>query len=143
VPVFVDTNVFVYRFDVSEPEKQIRCEAWLRQLWNEGSGRVSVQVLCELYVTLTRKLDRPLPRVDAQAVVRSLFAWQPAVVDRSTVEAAWQLQERYALSWWDALIVAAAQTTGSSILLTEDLGHDHVLGAVRAVNPFRVEPGRA
>jgi predicted nucleic acid-binding protein len=139
-PVFVDTNVYVYRFDTTEPEKQRRCEAWLRHLWRERSGRVSIQVLQELYPNLTRKLDHPLPSAEARGIVRSLLAWDPVPVDRTTIEAAWNLQDRHSLSWWDALIVAAAQVAGCPYLLTEDLNHDQDLDGVRVVDPFQVEP---
>jgi predicted nucleic acid-binding protein len=142
VPVFVDTNVFVYRFDSTEPAKQRRAELWLDHLWNSGEGRLSVQVLQELYAALTRKLDHPMDPAEARTVVRSLFAWGPASVDRRMIEAAWLLQDRYSLSWWDGLIVAAAQATGCRHLLTEDLSHDQDLGGVRVLDPFAVEPSR-
>jgi len=140
-PVFVDTNVFVYRYDHTEPEKQNRCERWLQHCWAERTGRLSIQVLQELYVTLTRKLAHAMEPADARTVVRSLFAWKPATVGPRTIEGAWRLQQSYSLSWWDALIVAAAQGEGCFFLLTEDLSHDQVLDGVRVVNPFRVLPG--
>lgn len=139
-PVFVDTNVHVYRFDSSEPEKQRRCDAWLRHLWSERSGRVSIQVLQELYPNLTRKLDHPFEPAEARRIVRSLLAWDPVLVDRKTLEGAWNLQDRHSLSWWDALIVAAAQAAGCPYLLTEDLSHDQDLDGVRVIDPFQVEP---
>lgn len=140
-PVFVDTNVLVYRFDSTEQDKQERCERWIERFWADGTGRLSTQVLQELYVTLTRKLDHPLEPAQAQTIVRSLFAWKPVGVGRATLEGAWRLQEGYSLSWWDALIVAAAQDAGCSFLLTEDLSHGQLLDGVRVVNPFRTEPG--
>lgn len=140
-PLFVDTNVLVYRFDITEPDKQRQCERWLDSLWSEGTGRLSIQVLQELYATLTRKLDHPLEPVEAQTIVRSLFSWRPVVIDRATIEGAWRLQESYSLSWWDALIVAAAQVAGCPFLLTEDLSHGQVLDGVRVVDPLRAEPG--
>lgn len=145
MPVFVDTNVLVYRYDSSEPDKQRRCERWLDHLWAEATGRVSVQVLQELYVNLTSKLDAAMEPAEAQQVVRSLFAWSPIPVGPATIEGAWRLQTSYSLSWWDALIVAAAQSGACSILLTEDLSHGQMLDAVRVVSPFREEPpkGRA
>lgn len=142
-PVFVDTNVFVYRFDTSEPDKQARAEAWLERLWAERAGRLSLQVQQELYVTLTRKLSRPLEPAEARPVVRSLDVWKPVPADRRTLEAAWALEDRHSLSWWDALIVAAAEIAGCPILLSEDLGHGQRFGAVEVVDPFRSAPGGA
>lgn len=141
-PVFVDTNVLVYRFDTTEPEKQRRCELWLDELWDRGAGRLSIQVLQELYVTLTSKLPRTLAPADARTVVRSLFAWEPVGIDRTTLEGAWRLQESYSLSWWDALIVAAAQMLDCRYLLTEDLSHDQTLDGVTVIDPFRTTPGQ-
>lgn len=140
-PVFVDTNVLIYRFDSSEPDKQRRCERWVEHLWSERAGRLSIQVLQELYVNLTRKLDHPLEPPEAQTIVRSLFAWRPVGVGRGTIEGAWRLQESYSLSWWDALIVAAAQEAGCSYLLTEDLNDGQLLDGVRVVDPLRTAPG--
>lgn len=140
-PVFVDTNILVYRVDATEPAKQARCESWIDHLWSEGTGRLSVQVLQEFYATVTRKLDHPLEAEEARTVVRALFAWSPVVVERATLEAAWRLQQAFSLSWWDALIVAAAHAAGCPYLLTEDLSHDRDLDGVRVVSPFQVQPG--
>lgn len=140
MPVFVDTNVFVYRFDTTEPDRQRSAERWLEHLWVEGTGRLSIQVLQELYTTLTRKLDHPLERGEARSVVRSLLSWNPVPVDRRTIEGAWLLEDRYSLSWWDALIVSAAQVAGCRRLLTEDLSHGQDLDGVRVTDPFRAEP---
>lgn len=141
MPVFVDTNLLVYRFDTTEPEKQRRAERWHKHLWRDRSGRLSVQVLQELYSSLTRKLDEPMEPAEARTVVRSLLSWNPVPVDPRTIEGAWRLEDRYSLSWWDALIVSAAQIAGCGHLLTEDLSHDQDLDGVRVVDPFRVTPG--
>lgn len=141
MPVFVDTNVFVYRFDASEPDKQHRAQRWLEHLWRERTGRLSIQVLQELYTTLSRGLDHPMEPGEARSVVRSLLAWDPVPVDPRTIEGAWLLEDRYSLSWWDALIVSAAQVASCEHLLTEDLSHGQDLDSVRVVDPLRVEPG--
>ena len=135
-PVFVDTNVLVYRHDTSEPAKQARAEAWYQYVWRRRAGRLSFQVLQELYSTLTRKLA---PRFDvdkARALVRDLAAWQPVAVDLALLERGWRLEDRYSLSWWDALIVSAAQASDCRVLLTEDLQHGQRFGRVRVIDPF-------
>jgi predicted nucleic acid-binding protein len=137
-PVFVDTNVFVYRFDSRDPFKQRRAEVWLDDLWSSGAGRVSFQVLEELYSTLTRKLRPGLPAAEARSVVRALSAWKPVAVDATVIEAAWSLQDGADLSWWDALIVAAAQLAGCGRLLTEDLQHGQRFGGVEVLDPFQI-----
>lgn len=138
--VFVDTNVFVYQFDTREPQKHARARAWLVHQWTTGSGRVSFQVLAELYVTLTCKLTPGLDRENARKVIRSLWAWQPVPMNERLFAGAWAAQDRFGLSWWDALIVAAAKVADCSILLTEDLQHDQDLDGLRVIDPFRISP---
>ena len=135
-PVFVDTNVIVYRFDTTDPRKQSRAVDWFTFLWNRRSGRVSFQVLQETYGVLTRKRKPAMTAADAQRIVRGLGAWQPVTMDLRILERAWLLQERHLLSWWDALIVAAAQTCGCKVLLTEDLQHGYEFDEVRVIDPF-------
>lgn len=138
--VFVDTNVLVYQFDARVPEKQVRAQAWLDHLWGAHTGLVSFQVLQEFYSIVTRKLQPGLEPETARKVVRALWAWQPIGVDERMIVTAWADQDRFGLSWWDALIVAAARLAGCSNLLTEDLQHDQDLDGLRVVNPFEVTP---
>ncbi len=135
-PVFFDTNVFVYREDGSEPAKQSRADDWIVHLARRRAARISFQVLQELYATLTRKLKPAFDTGEAQEIVRDLTVWQPAAIDLAMLERGWILQDRYSLSWWDALIVAAAQSCGCSALLTEDLQHGQIFGRVRVIDPF-------
>ena len=135
-PVFVDTNVIVYRYDTRVPEKQSRADDWLRLVWRSRSGRVSFQVLQEFYATITRKLRPAMPAVEAQRIVRGLAAWRPVPVDLTVLERAWFLEERFALSWWDALIVSAAQGCECRVLLTEDLQHGQEFDMVQVIDPF-------
>ena len=139
-PVFVDTNVLVYSFDRREPEKLVRAREWLDHLWSARAGRISFQVLQEFYVTVTRKLEPGLDPETARKVVRSLWAWQPLATDEQSFVAAWGIQDRFKLSWRDALIVAAARSAGCSALLTEDLQHGQSLDGLRVVDPFQASP---
>jgi predicted nucleic acid-binding protein len=140
--VFTDTNVLVYSRDTAEPEKHRQARAWMAHLWTTRQGRLSWQVLQEFYVTVTEKLDPGLDRASARREVQSLTAWRPVLTDTRVLEAAWLVQDRYRLSWWDALIAGAAQVAGCAYLLSEDLQDDQVFGTVRVVNPFRVSPER-
>lgn len=139
-PVFVDTNVLLYARDASEPSRQPLAQRWLDRLWEERTGRLSHQVLHEYYVTVTRKLKPGLTPEEARADVRDLLAWRPARMDAPMLEDAWWLETRFALSHWDALIVAAARALGCRHLLTEDLQHGQDLDGIMVVSPFRVEP---
>lgn len=139
-PVFVDTNVLVYVRDATEPAKQRRAASWMTQLWDSGAGRLSYQVLQEYYVLLTAKLDPPRRTEDAREDVRSLLAWRPLPTDHTTIERAWDLRDRFALSWWDALIVSAALASGARHLLTEDLQDGQEFDGLSVVNPFERDP---
>jgi predicted nucleic acid-binding protein len=109
-------------------------------LWRERTGRLSTQVLSEFYVTVTRKLDPGMALADARADVRDLLAWHPLPVTGELVTEAWQIQDRFQLAYWDALIVAAAREAGCDWLLTEDLQDGQDLGGIVVVDPFRNRP---
>jgi predicted nucleic acid-binding protein len=138
--IFVDTNVLVYGRDLSEPEKQPQALAWMNRLWSTRTGRTSFQVLQEFYVTVTQKIVPGLDHEAARQDVRSLLAWGPTTVDRRVVEGAWNLQDTYKLSWWDALIVSAALLARCRYLLTEDLQEGQELETPVVLNPFRTSP---
>jgi predicted nucleic acid-binding protein len=134
--IFVDTNVFVYARDASEPGKQAVAAQWIRELWTTQTGRTSVQVLSEYYATVTRKLKPGLDPDDAWDDVNALFAWQPREIDREVLVRGRDIAARFALSWWDALIVAAAQLQSCELLLSEDLQDGWECGTVTVRNPF-------
>lgn len=140
-PVFVDSNVLVYVRDAAQKEKQVRAEAWMAELWRSRRGRISTQVLTEFYVNATQKLRPGLDRETARGDVRALSAWQPVGLDGAIFEEAWRIQDRYKLSFWDALIVGSAHSAGCGYVLTEDLQHGQDVAGVRIVNPFLVGPG--
>ncbi len=138
--VFVDTNVLVYSRDASEPKKQPAATAWRKELWRRNSGRLSVQVLSELYVTVTRKLVPGMTRDAAQAEIRDLAHWKPVSMSPHLLDAAFAAEKEHQLSFWDALIVAAAQEAGCRYLLSEDFNAGQDYGGVVAVNPFETAP---
>ena len=137
--VFVDTNVFVYARDTSEPTKQSAAARWLEQLWIEQRGRTSIQVLNEFYVTVTRKLDPGMTPGNAWADVRALFSWDPQPVDRQLLLRAQEVERRHGFSWWDSMIVAAAQLQNCSLLLSEDLQDGWSCDGITVCNPFRMQ----
>jgi len=139
--VFVDTNVLVYARDASEPDKQPRAAAWVEHLWRTRTARLSFQVLQEYYATTTRKLEPGLSPEQARADIRDLLAWRPVPVGAEVLEAGWSVEDRFGLSCWDALVVAAARIAGCEYLLTEDLQHGAELAELQVVNPFRAAPG--
>ena len=138
--IFVDSNVLVYARDSSEVGKQPLAEAWMRHLLETRRGCLSIQVLQEFYLIVTRKLDPGLTKSAARQDVEALLSWQPLHLDMGILDGAWCLEDKYSLSWWDALIVSAAQVAGCSHLLSEDLQAGQRFGEVRVVNPFETAP---
>lgn len=138
---FVDSNVFVYHRDSRDPGKQAVATRWLDYLWRNGAGRTSCQALNEFYVVATRKLESHVGAEDAWDDVTSLFRWDPLPVSAAVLARARDVQCLHRLSWWDSLIVAAAQLQNCSVLLTEDLQDGARFGSVVVRSPFtfRVE----
>jgi predicted nucleic acid-binding protein len=138
--VFVDTNVIVYSLDASKKEKQERASEWMTEVWKARSGRLSMQVLQEFYVTVTNKLKPGLDREAARREVRALTLWRPAPTTSLLLERAWSIQDRFGFSWWDSMIVAAAQSEGCRYLLTEDMQDGQELDGLNIVSPFLHTP---
>jgi predicted nucleic acid-binding protein len=136
--VFVDSNVLLYAVDEADRNKQQSAREWRAELWKSRRGRVSFQVLGEFYVNAVRK--RPSAREEARAEVRDLLAWNPVAADAGLVRRGWKIQDRYRLSYWDALIVAAAKAASCRYLLTEDLQAGQELDGIEVVNPFLRTP---
>ncbi len=139
-PVFVDTNVLVYAVDGGAGERHTSAREWMKTLWERETGRISIQVLQEFYATVTRKLRPGLTAAEAQREVRALLPWAPIEINPDIIERAWFIESRYGLSWWDALIVASAQTLGCRTLLTEDLQHGQQFDNLTVISPFRTAP---
>ncbi len=138
-PIFVDTNVFIYAVDAAHPNKQQAAREWRDELWKSRTGRTSFQVLQEFYVNVRKKW--PAAVKAARVEVRDLLTWHPVTVDAGMLERAWQIQDRYQLSFWDALVIAAARASSCRYLLTEDLQEGQNLDGVTIINPFRHAPG--
>ena len=135
--VFVDTNVLISAEDGAEADKQHSALAWIERLWRARSGRLSTQVLNEFYVNVTRKLKPAMPQGDARARVRRYAAgWNPWQIDHATVETAWAMEARHGLQYWECLVLAAAQHSGCTLVLSEDMQHEGRYGAVQVINPF-------
>lgn len=133
---FVDTNVIVYAYDASAGPKRERAAATIRDLWRSGAGCISVQVLQEFFVTVTRKAPRQVePRTAANAVA-DLARWTTHSPDADDVIAAIELHERMRISFWDAMIVQSALSLDCEVLLSEDLNPAQRYDGVLVVDPF-------
>ncbi len=138
--VFVDTNVLLYAVDETDPAKQAMAQQWLSACWQQRCGRLSTQVLNEFYANARKRFANAISAGDARAEVRRYQLWKPWLIDQATLETAWAAESRYGLNYWDALMVAAAQHLGCTVLLTEDLQHDQQIDRLRIVNPFVADP---
>ena len=134
---FVDTNVVLYAKDARDERKQSIAEELIARGIREATLVVSAQVLNEFYVNATQKLTPGMAREDARTVCRSLSAVSCEPVTSETIAAAWDVQDRFALSWWDSLIVASALLAGCTQLMSEDIQDGLVIDGLRIVNPFR------
>lgn len=138
--IFVDTNVLVYSRDASEPKKQPQALLWMKHLWASQTGRLSYQVLQEFYSIVTTKLQPGMEPQSARDDVQALIAWNPIILNNDVIKGAWVFQDRFHLSWWDSLIVSAAQLGGCKYLLTEDVQDRQIFGDVGILNPFLHPP---
>jgi len=133
---FVDTNVLVYAHDLSAAAKHQAARALIQELWESGNGCVSVQVLQEFYVNVTRKVPKPLESQTAAHIVADLARWTVHAPDVEDVLEAIAIQRRHQISFWDAMIVASAVQLGCDVVWSEDLNAGQVYEGVRVVSPF-------
>lgn len=133
---FIDTNILVYAYDIKAKDKHEVAKNLVAECWNDRSGVISTQVLQEFYVTVTRKLSHALPLAEARASVQELLAWSVYGITAFDVIEASELQEKLRLSFWDSLIVTAAQKSGVSVLYSEDMQHCQQIGKMTIINPF-------
>jgi predicted nucleic acid-binding protein len=136
VEVFVDTNLLYYANTDSPDPRHARARQLIEPLWSEpGRAAISVQVLQELHVNLMRKGG--LDPAASWRRVSDYLAWKVIDNDRLLLAAAFDVQTRWKLSYWDSLIVAAAQRSGAPLLWSEDLAEGQRYDDVRAINPLR------
>lgn len=137
---FVDTNVLVYAHDTSAGAKRDRAAALLTELWESRLGCLSIQVLQEFYVTITRKVARPLESSAAAQILADLSVWRVHVPGAQDVLDAIEIQRRYGISFWDAMVMQSTLRLGCETVWSEDLNPDQVYDGVRVVNPFSMPP---
>lgn len=134
---FVDTNILMYAHDKAAGEKHERAKTLVEELWRERKGVVSTQVLQELAVNLRRKATRPLDAKATREIVADYLTWQVVVNGGESILEALDIEARFQISFWDALVVQAAQASGAEILYSEDLSDGQSYGSVRVINPLR------
>jgi predicted nucleic acid-binding protein len=137
VPSFVDTNVLVYAEDRDAKTKHEIARDLILELWDDRSGALSVQVLQEFYVNVTRKLKKPLSSAKAKEIIDEYLTWTVIPNTGKLLTDAIALQQKAQLSFWDAMIVQAAIEAECTKLYSEDMNAGQRFGSVVIVNPFK------
>ena len=134
--IFVDTNIIIYAHDLDSGPKHDIAKTIIEDLWEEKSGILSTQVLQEFYVNITRKIPTPLLPAQARGVIENYLVWRVELNGPETILLASEIEERYNLSFWDSMIVAAARNAEAEKILTEDLNPGQILEGILIENPF-------
>jgi predicted nucleic acid-binding protein len=134
---FIDTNILVYAYDRSAGRKHTAAARLVEQCWEDENGCISIQVLQEFYVTVTRKIPRPLEYQTARQVIADLTHWRIHIPEAIDVLQAIDLQQTYRLAFWDAMVLQSAARLGCTQLLSEDLSHGETYSTVQVINPFK------
>jgi len=133
---FLDTNILVYAYDSSAGNKYEIARKIVMNLWDSGYGSISTQVLQEFIVTVTRKISHPISLSDVRRIAADLLCWEVVVNDGESCVEALDLVSRNKISYWNALIITAAQRSNATTLLSEDLSHNNRYQSILVQNPF-------
>jgi predicted nucleic acid-binding protein len=133
--VFLDTHILLYAHDLDAEEKRAIAEQVVRQLWVDRAGVLSTQVLYELYLKITTPTATAVIRREARDLVNAYRVWPVVAIELVDVLAASDAEERYGLSFRDAMVVVAALKARADILLTENVP-SHPIPGLEIRNPF-------
>jgi predicted nucleic acid-binding protein len=134
--VFLDTNLLLYAYDSGSPAKHAVAVRILEELWKSGSGILSIQVLQEFFINVTKKIPKPLPVAVAREIVEDFLRWKVVPVDGRTILRAIDLHEKHKYAFWDSLVIQSAIEGGAVWLYSEDLKDGQRIGDVTIRNPF-------
>ncbi len=142
--VFVDAPVLLAAHDsLASAASRDAAQTWLHWCWTQQCGRISSQVLNNVYAQASARMaadTQSAGRERLRQLIRALRHWQPPHLDRYTVDGAWQLQDRYGLGYWDALVVASAQQQGCAAVLTPNLPHGQRYDGLLIAHPQQLSP---
>jgi predicted nucleic acid-binding protein len=134
---FLDTNILVYAFDVSAGRKHEVAKRIVIDLWDTKDGILSTQVLQEFFVSVTKKIPKPINARLAREIVSDLLKWDIIINDKNSLLEAIDIHIRYNYSFWDSLLIQAAIRSGAALLLTEDLTDSQKIKGISIKNPFK------
>ena len=133
---FIDSNVLVYAHSRASAEKRDRASKLVDRLWVSGGGGLSIQVLQEFFVVVTRKVPQPLSAEEAAQIVEDYSRWAVHSPEPRDLLAAIDIHKRFQISFWDAMVIHSARRLGCRVLWTEDLSDGQSYAGVTARNPF-------
>ena len=133
---FIDTNILVYAYDNHFPDKQQRAREILIRAVKNGSGVLSTQVLGEFFTVVTKKIKMPLSVKNARDIIKYMGSMPVQEIDLLIVNRAIDTLEQYKISYWDSLIIAAAERAGCNHILSEDLNAGQKYHEMEIINPF-------
>jgi predicted nucleic acid-binding protein len=136
---FVDTNILMYAHDASAGEKHESAKAIVEELWRDRTGVVSTQILQELTVNLRKRVRRPLDGKATREIIADYLTWQVIVNGGESILEAIDLEARYRISFWDALVLQAAHVSGAVVIFSEDLSDGQTYGSVQVINPLKAK----
>lgn len=134
--VFFDTNILVYANDSAEPWKQKIARNLIKNALKVQSAVISIQVLNEFWVTVTQKIKTPLPESVAEKELELFELMEIVDLRLSIFQDALKMKKLFSLSFWDSLILSAANAANSKIVYSEDMQDGQIVSAMKIVNPF-------
>jgi len=134
--IFVDTNILIYAHDIDSGLKHDTAVKVITDLWERANGILSNQVLQEFYIVVTKKMPKPTSLPEARVIIKNYLKWQIEENNSNSILRASEIQEKHNISFWDALIVTAAEQAGAAKILTEDMNSGQTIEGVLIENPF-------
>src|SRR5713226_1897713 len=134
---FVDTNILIYAHDPSDGVRQNLARTLINGLWQTGGGVLSTQVLQEFCVNARRKASRALSVDETRREIEDYLRWEIVVNTAMSIVRALEIEVRFNISFWDAMIIQAAQSAGATVLYSEDLSDGQKYGGVRVIDPLK------
>ena len=133
---FVDTNILLYAYDRDAGSKHERAKQLMIELWNEGNGCLNAQVLQEFFVNVTQKIPQPLSTSIAREIMRTYLPWIHVATDGEMAIRASEIADTWQTSFWDGMINAAAERSGATELLSEDMQSGQRVAGLLITNPL-------
>jgi len=134
--IFVDTNILIYAHDIDSGLKHDTAVKVITDLWERANGILSNQVLQEFYIVVTKKMPKPTSLPEARVIIKNYLKWQIEENNSNSILRASEIQEKHNISFWDALIVTAAEQAGAAKILTEDMNSGQTIESILIENPF-------